>query len=203
MEASNLTKKEAAREQLETAIQIFFYSGPKSAVHTLAAASLALSRDPLHGRGETYTLDIEKWVRPEKKAEWRRIANRQANFLKHADRDSDAVLVFNEEQTKYQVLESIDAYHTLYADLTLPMKVYQIWFARSYPDFFQGEGWQAMCRQLREEGFDPTEFTTEFCGDLLFMVALQRSEEFSSRCRRLLCNGDLSDTSKPSSTDTR
>jgi hypothetical protein len=89
MEPAKLTKKDAAREQLDTAIYLFFNGGPRCAVHTLAAASLALSRDPLHGRGETYTLDIEKWVRPEKKAEWRGIASRQANFLKHADRDPD------------------------------------------------------------------------------------------------------------------
>lgn len=189
-----LTKMDAAREQLETAICLFFNNAPASAIHTLAAASLALSRDPLHNRGDTYTLDIEKWVRPDKKKEWRKIANAQANFLKHADKDPAAVLSFNEEQTKYQLLESVDAYHSLHAEITLPMKIYQIWFAHSYPTFFRGPGWGEMQHMLEEAGFGADCFTKEACGDLLLLVAAQQHTEFGSRCRRLFECTESSET---------
>lgn len=138
-------------------------------------------------------MDIEKWVRPDKKGEWRQIANKQANFLKHADKDPTATLSFNEEQTQYQLLESVDAYHTLHEDISFPMKVYQIWFAHSYPGFFQGPGWGSMRQMLEEAGFGPDCFTKEMCGDLLMLVAAQRNAAFGSRCRRLFEQVDTSE----------
>ena len=184
-DSSSLTKKQAAQEQLDTAILFFFNEGSRCAVHALSAASLTLSQDVLRGRNRTFTLDLEKYLRTGKEAEWRKIVNRQANFLKHADRDPADVLHFNEEQTKFFILQALDAYHTLHNEISYSMKIYQIWYAQTYPGFFQGLGWSELKDHLRHEGASSEDFTTETCGDLLMLDESMSNRGFGARCKKL------------------
>lgn len=190
------TKQRAARQQLEVAIYLFFvHAELLAAVHTLAAAALALSRDILRADERSYTLDLEKWLRPGMSSEWRKIANKQANFLKHADRDPAAILSMNDEQTKYQLLEAVDAYHTLYDEITLPMKLYQAWFAHSYPSFFSEMGWGGFTDLFQAAGFGPGDFTRQSCGDLLLLIAARSEDSFGQRCLRLFADEGWCSTS--------
>ncbi len=155
------SKKDIAKEQLVIAIRLFFCAECPVSVHTLTAASLGVLQDILRVKKKDYLLDIEKQIKPEKIKEWRALIRKQANFLKHADRDPEGSLRFSDTQTQFMLIEAVNAFATLYGKKTLSMMVYQIWFACAYPGFFTGHGWLSLKNDLEEMGFETGNFTKE------------------------------------------
>jgi len=87
-----LSKFEAARRQLETAIKLYFADGDEVSIHTLAAAAYSLIQDiNEHRRGEPMLKDLHLLLPDALAREFRRYVNRPENFLKHADKDPDGV----------------------------------------------------------------------------------------------------------------
>src|SRR5438128_1514480 len=68
-----VTKLDAVRRQLETAIILWFHDGDPVSIHTLAAAAYQIIYDiNAHRGGAPMMRDSEK-IRPEGLSEWRRI----------------------------------------------------------------------------------------------------------------------------------
>src|SRR5215510_10222247 len=87
MMVEHITKPQAAARQLDTAIRLYFNDDDKLAIQTLAWAAfgILIAYDKASNAGTVWGKVLRN--RPDKES--RRIAN----FLKHADRDHDAVLV--------------------------------------------------------------------------------------------------------------
>jgi len=86
-----VTKINAARSQLESAIEFYFSYGDEVTIHTLASASLNVLTDlcqhlkvvtPLHLEGMLNDL-----VKPEHHKMFRNKIREPENFFKHADRE--------------------------------------------------------------------------------------------------------------------
>jgi hypothetical protein len=152
------TKRTVAKEQLVTAIRLFFCEVCPCSVHTLVSASLGILQDILRNEKKDYLLNIEREIKPERIAEWRALMRKQANFFKHADRDPAGALKLNEGQTEFQLIEAVNAFATLYGKKTYSMMVYQLWFASSHPGFFDGRGWYKLKAKLEEIGFETNRF---------------------------------------------
>jgi hypothetical protein len=91
-----ISRLEAARRQLDTAIRLYFTNGDPISIHTLAAAAFEILKDvDRHGPNTgTFYDSVENVVTPglEKQAI---IAMREAqNFFKHAQQEPDKVLDF-------------------------------------------------------------------------------------------------------------
>jgi len=84
-----LTKLEAARRQLETAVKLYFGHGDEVSIQTLVAAAYAIVRDINEHRGGNSMIKdvLNGLLPPEDILEFRRHINSPDNFLKHADRD--------------------------------------------------------------------------------------------------------------------
>jgi len=81
-----VTKLEAARRQLATAIELYFNDGDPVSIHTLAVAAHQLIHDiNRKKKGPPLFFDAE-FIKPEHKTEFIGILKRDANFFKHADR---------------------------------------------------------------------------------------------------------------------
>lgn len=84
-----VTKLEAARRQLSTAIGMWFREEDAVSVHTLACAA----HEVIHGinqhRGGRDLLLDNLNIKDEYRKDWIRKIKKEANFFKHADKDPD------------------------------------------------------------------------------------------------------------------
>lgn len=92
-----ISKLTAARRQLQTAIALWFTDGDPVAIHTLAFAAYeiihAISKKRNPNRRDLLFDTLV--IKDEHRQEFNRSIKAAANFFKHGDRDSDAVLDFN------------------------------------------------------------------------------------------------------------
>ncbi|MBF0243891.1 MAG: hypothetical protein HQL31_01290 [Planctomycetes bacterium] len=139
---SKISKIDAARRQLETAITLFFNSKDPISIHTLSAASSELCNDLLSDH-----LDKDGWmdilvksaVKPEFQKEFKCIMRKAQNFFKHADKDPKAIFDYKSLITEIHLFFTIDDYRRLTGERTPLMLIYQSWYMLSNPHHFQDE----------------------------------------------------------------
>jgi hypothetical protein len=96
-EILELTKLDAARRQLHTAIALWFTNGDPVSIHTLAAAAYEIIHIVTKKRMPTrqrLLFDSLSFTDDERKPINNKLRS-FANFFKHADKDADAILRFN------------------------------------------------------------------------------------------------------------
>jgi hypothetical protein len=107
--AVKTTKLEAARHQLDAAIELFFTAENPIAVHTLTAAAYNILKDlakreklefPFIKRGF-----LDSIPQQHRESVWAFLSNPE-NFFKHADRDPDGVLEFDPQLTELLLLDA-------------------------------------------------------------------------------------------------
>lgn len=130
-----VTKLDAAKRQLKTAIRMFFEDGDTVSIHTLAAAAHEILRDLHRARGEQLG-SLKDYIEllPGKQDEARRKANEAENFFKHADRDPDAALEFLPLQTEFLLLDGTLMLERLAGKRLRAGIVFSTWFLLRYPD---------------------------------------------------------------------
>lgn len=123
-----VTKLEAATRQLNTAITLFFDAGDSVVIHTLAAAAANIFSDVIE------SIDASKSWRGMVKsdhglsnAQYRGVMHEAWNFFKHADRNPEGVLEFDDQSSEYLIffatLECSEVHR-----LTIQMQTFQLWF---------------------------------------------------------------------------
>lgn len=103
-----ITKLDAARRQLATAIDLWFHDKDQVSIHTLSAAAYEIIHafSKKHGRGRDLLLD-SLFVKDEYRGEWKRLLRKGANFFKHADQDPDATIDFQPMTSEIFILFAI------------------------------------------------------------------------------------------------
>ena len=129
------TKCEAAVRQLDVAIGLLLTDGDPLAVRTLSGAAYGICADlaEKQGLGSSWRTKIIEDSGLSKK-DALEVLNYAQNYLKHADRDAEAILSFDEEENDHLVfvvsLECGDLGHPL----SDSMQAFQIWYLALYPD---------------------------------------------------------------------
>ena len=129
------TKSEAAVRQLDVAIGLLLTDGDPLAVRTLAGAAYGIFADlaEKQGLGSSWRNKIIEDSGLSKK-DALEVLNHAQNYLKHANRDAEAILSFDEEENDHLIfvasLECGDLGHTL----SHSMQAFQIWYLALYPD---------------------------------------------------------------------
>jgi hypothetical protein len=106
-----ISKLDAARRQLRTAITLWFSDGDAVAIHALALASYEILHAVSKKRNPSrMKLVFDSDFIPE---EFRRDVNitlkKSANFFKHADRDPEAIIEFNPAMSECFIIFAISA----------------------------------------------------------------------------------------------
>ena len=131
-----LNKEEVAVRQLDTAICLLFDGGDVVSIHTLACAAANVLRDVLNARGgETWQDAIIK-THPGMEREVHQTLARAQNFFKHADRDAEEELNFDESTNDETIFVATLEYCDLLrigapskpTKITTPMSVFQFWY---------------------------------------------------------------------------
>ena len=134
-----ISKLDAARRQLETAIRLYFHTGDPVSIHTLTAAAYQIIRNINQNRGGKKRLQkdlILELAKPEFRAELIQKMNAAENFFKHADKDPDALLEFNPVQTDIMIQDALESYFHLTGEQTPLMTTYKAWFMATRADLF-------------------------------------------------------------------
>jgi hypothetical protein len=129
-----LTKLEAARRQLETAIKLYFADGDEVSIHALAAASYSLVRDiNQHLQGEPMLKDLHRLLPDDLAREFRTYINRPENFFKHADKDPDEVGELEPKWTEVLIWEASRKYCEITGEQNRLLITFIFWFVARQP----------------------------------------------------------------------
>lgn len=152
-----VSKLEAARRQLEEAIEVFFRQGDMVAVHTLAAAALDILRDLGRPKGLGSIVKDSPLVLPEKQREVREIFNAAQNFFKHANRDPEETLEFRPDATPFFIFDAIELYAQVKGSSFAAGDVFRMWFVVTNPQFTLGP-LRSLVDDAKRAGIDPDNF---------------------------------------------
>ena len=139
MSVLKISKLEAARRQLETAVRLYFSEGDPVSIHTLTAAAYNVIRDinkknggkPMFAKDAFAATDT-----PEQKKKFLKRINSMENFCKHADNDPDSILNFAPDITDMLIFEACDKYRELTHEVVPLFQVMVNWFLAQHPDLF-------------------------------------------------------------------
>ena len=135
----NISKIEAAKRQLETAIRLYFSEGDAVSTHTLTAAAYNVLRDVTNLTGADPVF-IKGHMLDMVKSEYRRQlidkTNEAENFFKHADRDHEASLHFDPEMTELHLIDACVQFQKLTGDEPALFLIYRVWFSAHHPNLF-------------------------------------------------------------------
>jgi hypothetical protein len=153
-------KLEAARRQIEFAIYAHFENRDPFAIHTVIEAALGILRALAEKQGcVRIHQDIANRIKPGMQGEFWRYVNRASNFLKHADRDPDAILEdVNEEINDAAIFFAINYYGDLNPESTSrTMNLFFIWYICSHPNLMTEEFRAKTLEKIPQEALEQLE----------------------------------------------
>jgi hypothetical protein len=162
-----ISKTDAAKRQLETAIRLWFFSGEPTSIHTLAAAALQVLHDLGRKGGVSSILRNPPNIRPEYKKRVLESFSRYENFFKHADKDPNALLEFNPEGTEIFMLDAVLTYESLTQEAVPMFSTFKAWIFIQKPELMIEEQREKLVHTLQSVGLYPiripkSEFFTLF-----------------------------------------
>jgi len=134
-----VSKTDAAKRQLETAIRLWFNDGEPASIHTLTAAAHQIVHDLGKARGISSLLRNLTPAKPEYKKKIRQIIAKSENFFKHADKDPDELLDFNPESTEIYMIDAVMTYEALTSERPHIFRAYQMWTTMKNPEILKEE----------------------------------------------------------------
>lgn len=134
-----ISKLDATKRQLETAIQLYFHQGEPVSIHTLVSAAYNIIRDINERRGGTKMVVKEQlfeYVKPEMHREFHDLLHRAENFFKHADRDHDATLEFSPAESEVLIWDACTKYWELTTEQPPLFQIFRGWFMSTHQNLF-------------------------------------------------------------------
>ena len=126
-----ISKIDAARRQLHSAIVLYFNDADPVPIHTLTAASYNILRDitKAHGKPSMLVKDrmIER-IKPGREKFVRDKINEAENFFKHADKDPAGTLDFSPVETELLMFDACLQYQIITDEAIQALKIYELWF---------------------------------------------------------------------------
>jgi len=130
--ALQISKLDAARRQLETAVTLYFNWGDPVSIHTLTSAARNILANLCDHRNIKPLLLLESLiddlVKPDRRKEFRTKVREAENFFKHADRDPDTTLKFNSASSEFMLLEAVEIYFPLTSEHPPLFHLYRAWW---------------------------------------------------------------------------
>lgn len=127
-----VTKLDAAKRQLETAIRLYFHNEDPVSIHTLVCAAYNVVRDVNRKRRGPPMLVkdefIEVYVKPEYQEQMRKKLNEPENFFKHAERNHAGTIEFNPRASEFMISDAARGYFRITGEWTPLFQVFNSWF---------------------------------------------------------------------------
>src|ERR1017187_5953016 len=111
-----VTKLDAARRQIESAILLWFDDADPVAIHTLIAAGHHVCHDIVkHQKSSSKFLFNMDFIRPEKQTQYKKLICKAENFFKHSEKDPDpsASITFRPTMTEFYILDAVQLFNVI------------------------------------------------------------------------------------------
>jgi len=144
-----ISKLDAGKRQLESAIKHFLSYSDIVVIHSLTSSAHEILNDLAKKQGiESIIEGVKNRVKPERKKELAKKLNEAKNFFKHADRDEKNVLEFAPLQTEYLLLDACNLYTSITQETPALIFAYRSWFYCKHPDVLEIEEHQEKYKEL-------------------------------------------------------
>lgn len=137
---TDITKEEAVRRQLETAIALFFSNDDAISIHVLAQSAGRILTDICKHKKVTSFRDLlMDYIKPEYQQQFSNLLNAAYNYFKHADKDPFTELErFNPETNEVLLFACCYDYWHCYGSLSpLAVAVYFSWYLGAHPQMIK------------------------------------------------------------------
>lgn len=136
MAGEPVTKLDAARRQLETAITLWFADGDFVSIHTLAAAAHAIVHDVALKKGIRGTPLFDEIMLPQlgyDTTSYKRAIRKAENFFKHAKDDPHGIFDCSQAITECIMFSTIECYLRLVSEKSLPISMFRARYMFQFP----------------------------------------------------------------------
>lgn len=126
-----VSKLDAAKRQLDTAIRLYFHSDDPVSIHTLASASFGLLSDLAKGLSidaPHFRQTVIDSVPDDLKKVYNFHSRKHQNFFKHADKDHETNISFNPEASDWVFIDAIQIYRKITAKNPPLYQLFDVWF---------------------------------------------------------------------------
>lgn len=136
-----VTKIEAAKNQIDTSVLMFFRNDDPLSTHTVACAGLGIIEDLSKQSNKESSLSlILNQVVENKRGDMKKILNEAQNFLKHADKDPEGVLEYNLDILEYYIFFACNSYHQFTGEMKGKIWGFMLWFSMVHPNLLTFPG---------------------------------------------------------------
>jgi hypothetical protein len=135
-----VTKLDAARRQLELAVELWFFDHDAVSIHTLASAAYQILADLSKHRGMEPMIStregLKRFIKPGMGKKAFQMFAQAENFFKHADRDPDDSIEFRPASNEYILWEACSRYRELSGEKIPNLEVMSWWFLLSHSEHY-------------------------------------------------------------------
>ena len=137
-----ISKIDAAKSQILTAIHLFFEERDPVSIHTLIGAGMEIVHDHITDKGLVWDKNLilhpdTIYIKDEYRKEWQDRIRKDKNFFKHADRDIKKGITeteFDPKINEFYIMEAIRALGVIQPDFWPPeFKAFTMWFIKKNP----------------------------------------------------------------------
>jgi hypothetical protein len=134
-----VSKLDAARRNLRTAIRLWFTDGDPVAIHTLASTAHEIVHTLFRRCGLKGLLFDSRMVKDEYRSKWAAHITKPYTFFKHARHDPDGVIDFNPDVNEGLMMACVHGLSRMEEDVDLEEWAFGQWMKIQHPEYFYGD----------------------------------------------------------------
>ncbi|MDD5681521.1 MAG: hypothetical protein PHI59_09815 [Candidatus Omnitrophica bacterium] len=190
MAIMHISKLDAAKRQLDTAITLFYQKADPVSIHTLTCAAYEILYGFAKSRRMIKTLKNNMFIKEEYRKKLYGLLNEPQNFFKHWQGDCKKQLKFNSAITKYFLLDAIEIYMMITGENPREMTGYRTLFLFNNPLFITGKNRKMLSEISAHDLFSEPKFLGKYLDilyrmkDLDLQIAPDSIEEIGGMSKR-------------------
>jgi len=146
-----ISKIDIASRHLDTAITLWFQESDPISIHLLACASHEIISDIIHHRGGRDPLFDSPYIKPGFKKRAKDAFHKHYNFFKHANRDPEAFIEFDDSAPQYSIAFSALGLECLGIKQNLLRFAFFLYFGFHNPELMGEDGFKSFAKDFHIE----------------------------------------------------
>jgi hypothetical protein len=155
-----ITKREAARREINSAIRMYFSGEDALSIHALAAGAMQLLQDLGKKQGKNLGIELGmQYIYEDRRAEMRAIMRKPQNFVKHSDRpgQENEVLDFRPAALEQFLVIAATSYNELTGQDTPETRTFITWATLRSPSLLMPSEHRVLAEYIQANNGAPSE----------------------------------------------
>ena len=159
-----ISKLQAAKEQIDEAIWMFFNKRSAVAIHSIVGAAHQVLHDVSNRSISMVKSQKQTDLRGEGK-DWIKKLNKEYNFFKHGIDDPSELLTFDPLLHAFYLVDCVYMYRNITGEKHFSHSLYDTWFSLSHPGCIGNENVREFAKLIATHEWDPNDLN--FFAELL------------------------------------